>query len=183
MSFFSRLTDIVTCNLSEILATEADPQAALQQIIDEMSEGLAGAERSMKTARRNEERLSTELSELDAQVSTWTERAKEALGKNNETAAREALLRKSEVDDLIAGLRMEHSRAQETTVQLQTTVRGLEARMADAKRKQQQVALGGDFETDAAPKSAAEPVLQLDESRTQQIDDELAALKRQMGQS
>lgn len=184
MSFFSRLTDIVTCNLTEILANESDPQAALQVIIDEMKEGLAGAERSMKTARGNEERLQTELSELANQVATWTERAKLALGKGNEAAARDALLRKSEVEDLIAGLKMEHARAAETTVQLQTTVRGLEARMADAQRKQKQLLTGSFGDTDAV-QVASEPILNVpvDDSRSRQIDDELAELKKQLGQS
>ena len=45
MSYFSRLTDIVTCNLTELLAREADPAAALEGIIAEMQEGLAGAKR------------------------------------------------------------------------------------------------------------------------------------------
>ena len=42
MSYFSRLTDIVTCNLTEILARETDPLAAVGEIIAEMQEGLAG---------------------------------------------------------------------------------------------------------------------------------------------
>ena len=40
MSYFSRLTDIVTCNLSEILAKESDPATALKRIVAEMEEGL-----------------------------------------------------------------------------------------------------------------------------------------------
>ena len=31
MNYFSRLTDIVTCNLNEMLAREADPAAALAE--------------------------------------------------------------------------------------------------------------------------------------------------------
>jgi phage shock protein A len=181
MSFFSRLTDIVTCNLTEILANESDPETAVQQIIDEMQEGLAGAERSMRTARGNEQRLSDELEELGAQVDTWTVRATQALQADNETAARDALLRKTEVEDLIAGLEMEFSRAAETRIQLQTTVRGLEARMADARRKQQQL-LSGNIRSEDVPADTKSPEpIRLDESRSRQIDDELAALKKQLG--
>ena len=46
MSYFSTLTDIVTCNLSEILANEADPEAAIEQIIYEIQEGVSGALRA-----------------------------------------------------------------------------------------------------------------------------------------
>jgi len=181
MSFFSRLTDIVTCNLTEILANEADPEAAVQQIIDEMTEGLAGAERSMKTACGNEQRLGDELKELEGQIATWTDRARQALQDNDESAARDALLRKSEVEDLIAGLKLEFKRASETRIQLQTTVRGLEARMADARRKQQQL-LTGDIRSEKSPAATRTPEpIRVDATRTRQIDDELAELKKQLG--
>ena len=44
MSYFSRLTDIVTCSLSDILANEADPAMAIGQIIREMEERRVGKE-------------------------------------------------------------------------------------------------------------------------------------------
>ena len=76
MSYFSRLTDIVTCNLSEILANESDPEAALRQIIYEMEEGRAGANRSVNTAVASQQRLSNELQEHSAQVELWMSKAK-----------------------------------------------------------------------------------------------------------
>ncbi|GIT28805.1 MAG: hypothetical protein Ct9H300mP1_08510 [Planctomycetaceae bacterium] len=33
MSYFTRLTDIVTCNLSELLDGESDPQAAIVKLL------------------------------------------------------------------------------------------------------------------------------------------------------
>ena len=53
MAYFSRLTDIVTCSLTELLSKATDPQQALSQIITEMREGLAGAERSVGSARKS----------------------------------------------------------------------------------------------------------------------------------
>lgn len=181
MSFFSRLTDIVTCNLAEILANESDPEAAVQQIIDEMKVGLSGAERSMKTARTNEQRLKDEISELQQQIDSWTGKATQAIENNNEESARNALMRKSEVEDLVVSLKAEHSRAEETVVHLQTTVRGLEARMADAQRKQQQLKSGEIPKTDTPVVGEKLDPIRVDESRSRQIDDELAALKKQLG--
>ena len=43
MSFFSRLTDIVTCNISQLLAQAEDPQAVIAEIIREIAE-MAEAE-------------------------------------------------------------------------------------------------------------------------------------------
>ncbi|MEO1995393.1 MAG: PspA/IM30 family protein, partial [Planctomycetaceae bacterium] len=76
MTFFSRLTDIVTCNLTELLSNEDDPQTALQQIVNEMEEGVAGAKRSVSTATANEQRLGQEVQEQSQQAETWQMRAK-----------------------------------------------------------------------------------------------------------
>ena len=61
MSYFSRLTDIVTCNLTQLLAQAEDPRAAISEIIQEMREGVAGAQRRVSTAVASEERLRLEL--------------------------------------------------------------------------------------------------------------------------
>ena len=46
MPYFSRLTDIVTCSLTEIMESADDPAATLKEVIDEMAEGLAAARRT-----------------------------------------------------------------------------------------------------------------------------------------
>ena len=179
MSFFSRLTDIVTCNLAEILANEKDPVGAVQQIIDEMKLGIAGAERSANTAARNVAQLQEEIDEHSQRAAEWKDRAKAALASNDENAAREALIRKSELDDLIAGLTPELKAAESTRKHLNTTLRALEARMNDAARKQAQLISGkGITQEPAAPEEEA-PVT-ADKSRTREIDDELAALRAEI---
>lgn len=104
MSYFSRLTDIVTCNLSHLLAEAADPAAAIVEIIKEMEEGLTGAQRSVRTARASEESLRQEIDAHRVQVEMWTAKAREHLQSGAEADARQSLLRKREVEDLIAGL-------------------------------------------------------------------------------
>ncbi len=84
MSYFSRLTDIVTCNLTEILSQESNPKAAIQTIVREMEEGLAGAKRSVSTANGSVARLNREIGEHQAQADQWMAQAKEELQKGNE---------------------------------------------------------------------------------------------------
>lgn len=57
MSYFSRLSDIVTCNLSALLVDSDDPVATLTEIINEMQQGISGARRSVSTARDNVARI------------------------------------------------------------------------------------------------------------------------------
>jgi phage shock protein A len=179
MNYFSRLTDIVTCNLNEMLAREADPAAALRKIITEMEAGLAGARRSVATASTNEERLGKELAELGQQADQLTEEARACLRATDESAARLALIRKQEVADVIAGLEQQLKAACATREHLTTTLRALEARLSEARRRQ--------LELETSPKariaSKAGSMTVEDDPRAHEIETELAALKRELGEA
>jgi phage shock protein A len=180
MNYFSRLTDIVTCNLNELLARESDPAVALRRIIAEMEEGLAGARRSVATATANEERLSKELAELRGQVDQLTDEARTHLRATDESAARLALIRKQEVADVIAGLEQQHKAACATRDHLTTTLRALDARLSEARRRQQELESAPKARV-AAPKSGRTAVLEGD-PRAREVEDELELLKRELGQ-
>ena len=183
MTYFSRLTDIVTCNLSKILAESDDPKATIAEIIVEMEEGLAGAERSVNTATANETRLSDELKETQEQIDYWTAQAKEQLTSGNEDKARLALVRKKEVEALAAGLQQQLDAASATHEHLLTTQRALEARLADARRRQ--LELDGDTipETPDETTQTSEDCVTDPGAAASEIDDELEALKRELGQA
>ena len=63
MPHFSRLTDIVTCSLTEILEVSEDPQTTLREVILEMEEGLASARRVATTSEQNRDRLKSEIAD------------------------------------------------------------------------------------------------------------------------
>jgi len=179
MAHFSRLTDIVTCNLSSILAAADDPRITLDELVDEMQQGVAGAKRSMKTARDNEENLRSDMAEHQLQVEDWTTQARDLLTSGDEEGARSALFRKRELTDLIAGLEQNLQAAVATREHLTTTYRALEARLSEAKRRSSVLSGATSKSTDVA--------IVTDETSTPTptdggIDDELAALKRELGQ-
>jgi phage shock protein A len=176
MTYFSRLTDIVTCNLTRLLAEADDPVAALQEIIAEMEAGMAGARRSMQTAQGNEDRIRSEVETHSAQITHWSSKAKEHLVAGSDDQARLALVRKREVEDLVAGLEQQLLAAEQTREHLFTTFRALEARLAEARRRQQSGA-------DGAEPADAESGSGSTSSVSSEIEDELAALKRELGQS
>lgn len=180
MSYFSRLTDIVTCNLTEILARESDPQSAIETIVREMEEGLAGAKRSVATANGSVARLNREIGEHQAQADQWMEQAKAELQKGNEAGARTALMRKQEIEDVVAGLEQQHAAAIATRDHLQTMLRALEARLTEARRKLRQLEQGL---TEESPSAELEVDLEADFAeadgcRADQVEAELAALKK-----
>lgn len=182
MSYFSTLTDIVTCNLSEILSNESDPEAAIEQIIYEIQEGVTGALRSLTTARNKVGNLEHELAEHSQEAEKFTQQALAAVEQDNESDARRYLLRKSEQLDLVAGLEQQLASANNLVAHLTTTHRALEARLHDAQRKQQELKTGIMSADENVPVAApAEKEAPVEPSRSQQIEAELAALKKQLG--
>lgn len=63
MPHFSRLTDIITCSLTEILDTAVNPAVTLHEIIGEMNEGLAACRRNVQSSTGNGERLKREIAD------------------------------------------------------------------------------------------------------------------------
>lgn len=193
MSYFSRLSDIVTCNLNQLLSEETDPAAAIAEILREIEAGVAGANRSVATATANERRINAEIDEHRQQVFFWQDKAREELSAKREQAARRALMRKREVENLIAALEQQHAAAVSTSEQLETTRRALEARLAEARRLQEQLINqldGGNDETAVNLLSdtqvfndVVEETVEPNETRDPAIEDELEALRRELEQT
>lgn len=182
MSYFSRLTDIVTCNLSKMLNECEDPRAAIVEIVREMEEGLAGAQRSVTTASNSEQRLRREIDDHRTAANSWMEKARSQLAAHAENDARECLLRKREVEDLIAGLEQQHRAAVATKEHLATMQRALEARLSEALRKRD--SLGAEPVPNEKPAHSSPTFTQQNsivDERQRQIDAELEALKRELG--
>lgn len=174
MPYFSRLTDIVTCNLTMMLANAADPGTALVEIIREMEEGVAGAERSSRTAAGNVARIETDIAEQTALADGWITTARQALSKGNEVAARNAIVRKQEVQDLVAGLEQQLQAAVSTRDHLTTTLHALEARLADARRR----CATGDLLAEGSSVTGEGHTAATD--RSNRVDAELEELRRQL---
>jgi phage shock protein A len=178
MPHFSRLTDIVTCNLTALLQAAADPRAALDEIVREMRDGVAGAQRSAATAARNVERIEIEVSEQRRQVDAFLQEAREHLAQHDDDAARAAIARKREAEALVVGLAQQLQAAEVTRNHLQTTLAALRARLSDAERRQAELPGPG-----APPAEPRTPTRTAEFTRVErvEIDRELDELRRELG--
>lgn len=179
MSYFSRLTEIITCNLSELLTREPDPLAALPRIILEMEEGLEGAARSVSAATASADRIAREIAEHQAQIDELTRQARAELLAGKEQEARELLIWKREIEDVVAGLRQQHQAAVNTRDHLTTTLRAVECRLSEARRR---LAEHGVLSAPPASCSSApqRPLAGLAAARARDVDSELEAMKRDL---
>jgi phage shock protein A len=136
MGIFSRLSDIFVANLHALLDRAEDPERMIAQIIREMEDGLARARRYAASAIAAERHVARELERNIAEAQQWQSRARQALVAGREDLARRALRRKHEHDELILRLRAQREAAWETSEEVRTALRALEARLAEARRKQ-----------------------------------------------
>jgi phage shock protein A len=136
MSIFSRLSDIITSNINALLDRAENPEWMIAQIIREMEEGLASAKRYAATAIAAERRIGRELEQNRLQADHWKSKARQALTAEREDLARRALIRKMEHEDLVRSLENQYAQALQTCQNVRTSLHALEARLAEARRKQ-----------------------------------------------
>lgn len=180
MSFFSRLTDIITCNLTSILEKESDASSALPRIISEMEEGLQGALRSVKSATASAERIEKEIADHRTQIDQLATEARSELLAGREADARGLLLWKREVEDVVAGLQQQHLAAVNTREHLTTILRAVESRLCEARRRQQEIVTGMRARAGAGP-SRSPATTPVADARAREVDAELEAMKRELG--
>ena len=186
MSYFNRLTDIVTCNLSELLNHSQEPVNTLEEVISEMKIGLEGAQRSVRTALKSEENLEQELEVHHEEVKLWEHQAREHLLEKAEEKAIDALARKQELEDLIAGLAQQLVAAKATRSHLETTYRALQARLSESVRKLSEMKgekikesdSDSDSSSDSGSFTSSGPVSERE--RQARLEAELEALKREL---
>jgi len=132
-------------------------------------------------AGASEERLKTELEERRQQAGWWGNKAREELLGDHEEAARQALLRKRETEDLAAGIQQQLAAATSTREHLSTTMRAIEARLAEARRKQLELQSPAPPARSTVPRTAGSvSPATADRSRDAQIEVELEALRREL---
>ena len=179
MPHFSRLTDIVTCSLTEILNSADDPQATLREVISEMQEGLSSARRVATTSAANRDRLQREVLQHQQQIENWMNQARTSLASGDENAARIALTRKVEVEDLIDGLRPELEAAESTYNNMLRIQKALEARYSEATRRMADLT-GSSEDVPLESETAVHAISQSQQEKSCEVEAELEALRRQL---
>lgn len=141
MGLFSRISDIINANLNSLLDKAEDPPKLVRLIIQEMEEGLV-SERSNLARYLAEQKTLAQQQKRHAQaLADWQARAELALKKGREDLARAALIEKGKQQQLLAALTQECQAVEEGIGKLQAEIRQLEAKLDDARARQQAMQL------------------------------------------
>lgn len=135
MGIFKRVNDIISANLNELVASFEEPEKMLKQAIREMESALNKAMDGAAKVIANEKRLAKQLSDWRTQAGEWKNRAEQAIARNDDAAARQALVRKRECEQLIAALDDQRTAAGESARKLKRQIEAMRVRLAEARRK------------------------------------------------
>ncbi len=134
-NLFSRISDVITANISDLIDRVEDPEKMIKQIIREMEENIGLANEGVVDAIASEKTLQQNVDRHRQEAKTWQENARTALKDGKEDLAHQALVRKNEHDTILKSLEPALESAQGTSASLKAQLKALDAKLDEAKRK------------------------------------------------
>lgn len=137
MGIFSRFTDIVNSNINAILDKAEDPEKIVRLMIQEMEDTLVEVRSAAARAIADRKELTRKLEALEREAREWQDKAELALDKNREDLAKAALAEKARARKSAEALDTQQQAVSEGLEKLNGDITSLEAKLADAKARQQ----------------------------------------------
>ncbi len=135
MGIFSRLGTLLKANINDLISRAEDPDKILNQLIIDMKEQLIEAKKQVAVAIADEKRLKKQLDNELNLAREWEKKAMMAVRAGRDDLAREALMRKSEHDNLAQEFQAQWEAQKAAADQLRDALRRLNAKIEEAKRK------------------------------------------------
>lgn len=139
MGIFSRFTDIVNSNINAILDKAEDPEKIVRLMIQEMEDTLVEVRSAAARAIADKKEAARKLEALEREAQGWQDKAELALDKDREDLAKAALAEKALVARAADGVRAQRDAVDESLEQLSSDIASLEAKLADAKSRQEAI--------------------------------------------
>lgn len=135
MGIFERLSRLLRSNINDLIARAENPEKMLVQVIEDMRRQLAQAKQEVAMAIADERRLRAQVESERKEAQNWERRARLAIGQGRDDLAKQALMRGSEHASHAAELEEQWLRHREETERLKDSLRQLNAKIEEAKRK------------------------------------------------
>lgn len=137
MGIFSRFTDIVNSNINAILDKAEEPEKIVRLMIQEMEDTLVEVRSAAARAIADKKEITRKLASIEHEAEDWQSKAELALDKNREDLAKAALAEKAQVTKSAQTLKVQLGAISEGLEKLNADIGSLEAKLADAKTRQQ----------------------------------------------
>lgn len=135
MGIFDRFRRLIKSNLNEMINRAEDPEKMLDQVIADMNKQLVESKKSVASAIADEKKLERQIHQTRAQASQWEQRAETAVRAGEDDLAKEALLRKQELDRHAEEYEKQRAEQHESVEKLKVALRALQQKLEEAQRK------------------------------------------------
>ena len=114
---------------------DEDPQAQLAELVEELDDQIVELRKAVAVPMSHEKRLRLQIEEQLAKAGEWERRAILALQDGDEELAKQALLKKTEIEERTGELRQEWEKQRAAAARLQDSLRRTRQRVDEAKRQ------------------------------------------------
>lgn len=135
MNIFSRVSDIINANVSDMLDRAEDPQKMVKMLIFEMEEQIETARHGIAKAIAGEKKLEANLTKKRQEAAEWLAKAEAAIERGEDDLARKCLSRKKEYEKIANELQPQWERARKTSDALKSDLRRMEEKLEEAIRR------------------------------------------------
>lgn len=135
MSFFSRVSDIINANVSDMLDRAEDPEKMVKMLIFEMEEQIAIARDGVAKAIAGEKQLEANLEKNRRLAEEWRGKAEAAVERDDEALARKCLSRTKDHEQIARTLQPQWEAARQTSDSLKSDLRRIEEKLDEAVRR------------------------------------------------
>ena len=139
MNIGDRFVRLVKSNVNELLNTMEDPEKVLEQAVVDMQKDLVKVRQAYAEVAASTKRMEEQAKMAEAEGAKWYERAQLALTKGEDELAREALSRRQQQLEMSDSLKEQIAGQQQSITSLYESMKQLEAKMAEAKAKKDQI--------------------------------------------
>ena len=135
MGIFDRFRRLIKSNLNEMINRSENPEKMLEQVIDDMNKQLIESKKSVASAIADEKKLERQINQTRAQSAQWERRAETAVRAGEDELAKEALLRKQELDRYAEEYEKQRAQQHDSVEKLKVALRALQQKLEEAQRK------------------------------------------------
>jgi phage shock protein A len=112
-----------------------NPEKMLEQVIDDMNKQLIESKKSVASAIADEKKLERQINQTRSQAQEWERRAETAVRAGEDELAKEALLRKQELERYAEEYEKQREQQHESVEKLKVALRALQQKLEEAQRK------------------------------------------------
>ena len=136
MGLFSRIADIFSANVNDLLDKAEDPEKMIKLMVLEMQEAVTKSTSALAQTMGNEKRLEMQYSKLKASSEDLQAKALIALKGGNEDLAKQVLAKKATVDQQLEQYKSMHEQAVTMTTTMKSQVDKLKLKLDEARMKE-----------------------------------------------